>query len=79
MKNRFTFIKSKMTLLNYAIAITAMTSAFFLPLSFYDENGIFEFLEAFILLIAAIFCFVEYRKFLVLVIFFQTYIGYLIH
>ncbi len=62
MKNRFTFIKSKMTLLNYAIAIIAMTSAFFLPLSFYDENGIFEFLEAFTLLIAATFCFVEYKK-----------------
>lgn len=60
--NRFIAIKSKMTILNFAIASFMMAFAFFAPSNFFAENSIIEWLEVVTLLLGATFCFVEYRK-----------------
>jgi len=59
---RFKFIKSKMTLLNYLIAIFFIAFAFIAPTSFFDESGPIEVLESLTLLLASTFCFIEYKK-----------------
>lgn len=60
--NRFKFFESKITLLNFTIAIFTIGFAFVAPISFFDENGPVETFESFALLLGAVFCFVEYRK-----------------
>jgi len=51
-----------MTIINYLIATCFITFAFFAPDSFFAENGPIEILEGFMLLLAATFCILEYRK-----------------